>query len=272
MHRTHWLLALLAAYSVSIELANAQPPQRVQHTAQPCSEVPVTDTPMPIDLRTALQLANSANPVVAAARERVREAYFAYRQTQSAFLPDLTGGPQYNRHDGEIQNALGNVFPTHKWNFFIGGGAALQWDTPNLLFAPLIARRLQNAEASRAQAISNRVQLNVVMAYLDLLHVYGQLAVNADTLARAQEMLRAAKEAKLAEKGTTGADLSRANSEIALREQERIVVNGQAAAASAHLARLLLLEPTVDLVPADLAVLPIVLVSSEEHLNDLDER
>jgi outer membrane protein TolC len=184
-------------------------------------------------------------------------------------LPDVMAGPQYNRHDGEIQNSTGLVFATNKWNFFIGGGAALQWDTPNLLFGPLIARRLQSAQAAAAQATSNRVQLDVVMAYLDLLHVYGQLAVNADTLARAGEMLRTADAAAKANAGKTQADLTRAETEIALRTAERIDLTGQAAVASARLARLLLLDPTVDLVPADCAVLPIVLVSPEQPLSDL---
>jgi outer membrane protein TolC len=224
---------------------------------------------MPIDLPTALQIADASNPVIALARERVREAYFQYREAQAGFLPNLTMGPQYNRHDGEIQNSTGLVFATNKWNFFIGGGAALEWDTPNLLFAPLIARRARDAQAAAAQAISNQVQLEAALAYLDLLHVYGQLAVNADTLSRAEEMLNAAQTAEEAQKSKSAADLPRAQSEVSLRQQERIDLTGQTAVASARLARILLLEPSVDLEPADHAVLPIVLVPQDQSLPQL---
>jgi outer membrane protein TolC len=128
---------------------------------------------------------------------------------------------------------------------------------------------VQNAQAAAAQAVTNRVQLDVVMAYLDLLHVHGQLAINADTLAHATEILRAAEAAAEGKIGQTKADLPRARSEIALRQQERADLIGQAAMASGRLARLLLLDPTVDLVPADVAVLPVVLVSLDQRLGDL---
>jgi outer membrane protein TolC len=224
---------------------------------------------MPIDLPTALQMAASSNPTITLARERVREAYFVLRESQAAFLPNLRGGPQYNRHDGIIQNSQGRVFDTNKWNFFIGGGAALEWDTPNLLFAPLIARRLSDAQAAAAQAVNDDIQLDVVSAYLDLLRVFAQLAINADTLSRAEEMLRNAEQADKAGLGKTPADATRARSEVALRRAERIDLRGQAGVASARLAQLLLLDPTVDLEPADHAVLPIVLIPLDVPLKEL---
>jgi outer membrane protein TolC len=226
--------------------------------------------PMPIDLPTALQLADSSNPVIAVARERVREAFYAYQEARASFLPNLTAGPQYNRHDGEIQNSTGVVFSTNKWNLFIGGGAALHWDTPNLLFTPLIARQVRDAQAAQAAATRNRVELAVVNAYLDLLLVYGELAVNADTISRAAETQHAAEAAlrnNLSKNG--GADLSRASSELALRQQERIDLTGQAAIASARLARLLLLDPGTDLVPANQDILPVLVVDPAQPLGDL---
>ncbi len=253
-------------------LLDAQPPA-------PMPSAPSAATPallvcagdqgaMPIDLPTALQMVNASNPTIALARERVREAYWRIREAQFAFLPNVYGGPQYNRHDGLIQNSTGFVFPTNKWNFFIGGGAALEWDTPNLLFGPLIARRLADAQAAAAQAVTDNVQLDAALAYLDLLRVYGQLAINADTLSRAQEMLRYAEAAEKAGLGKPS-DTPRARSEVALRRAERIDLQGQAAVASARLAQLLLLDPTVDLQPADHAVLPILLVPLDVPLPEL---
>src|SRR5437667_9530682 len=72
---------------------------------------------LPIDLPTALRLADSSNPTISFARERVREAYAHLREADVLWLPNLQTGPSYVRHDGIVQNATGLVFPTSKWNF-----------------------------------------------------------------------------------------------------------------------------------------------------------
>jgi outer membrane protein TolC len=225
--------------------------------------------PMPVDLLTALRLANTANPTIALARERVAEAYGRLREAELAWIPDLRGGPAYLRHDGRIQNSLGLVFPTSKQNLFLGGGAVVSWDTTNVYFGPLIARRLVQAQAAASRGVTDNVQLDVALAYLDLLQIHGQLAINADTTARADEMLHDAEAADRAGLSKTPADINRARTEIELRREERIDLTGQAAVVSARLARLLLLEPTVDLRPADPTVLPITLVPPELALEQM---
>src|SRR5262249_46541260 len=106
---------------------------------------------LPIDLPTALRLADANNPTVALARERINEAYAFLRQAQVLFLPNLQTGPAYVRHDGLLQNSSGLVFPVSKWNFFEGGGAVLSVETSEALFAPLVARRLVEAQTASAQ-------------------------------------------------------------------------------------------------------------------------
>jgi hypothetical protein len=97
---------------------------------------------LPIDLPTALQLANGNNPSILLARLRVDEAYARVRQAQVAWLPNLDAVPSYYRHDGEIQNAAGLVFGTSKSNVAVVGGPVFDVDTSVGLFAPLIARQL----------------------------------------------------------------------------------------------------------------------------------
>lgn len=228
------------------------------------------DTPaLPIDLPTALSLANASNPTIALARERVQEAYARLRQADVLWLPNLETGPAYQRHDGRIQNSHGDVFTTSKSNFFIGGGAAMRFETADALFAPLIARRLVQAESAASQAVTDDVQLNVALTYLDLLRVYGALAINADILARAEHILRQAAAADKGGVSRTPADVTRARTEVSLRRQERIDLEGQAAVVSARLAQLLLLQPSTDLRPADSTVVPISLVAGETPLDSL---
>jgi outer membrane protein TolC len=270
-------LSLGVGVSVCLRAADNAPPSPdnvgeikdgVRASPPPCPSGNGLPAPLPIDLPTALQLSNASNPTVALARERVREAYYRIREAQAAFLPNVYAGPQYNRHDGIIQNSIGNVFTTDKWNFFVGGTMALEWDTPNLLFGPLIARQLADAAAAAARSVDYNIQLQVAYAYLDLLSVYAQLAINADTLSRAEEMLDRAEQGDRAGLAKPP-DVSRARSEVALRREERIVLTGQVAVVSARLTQLLVMDPTLDLQPADHVVLPIVLVPPDLPLPEL---
>jgi outer membrane protein TolC len=176
------------------------------------------------------------------------------------WLPNLTSGVTYQRHDGQIQDTPGNIFTTSRQSLFAGGGAVARVETADALFLPLIARRLTAAEAAAARATLVNVQLDVASTYLDLLSVTAARAINADTLARAEEMLRLAEAADATGVNKTPADVPRARTEVGLRRQEAIDLQGRQAVVSARLAQLLLLDPTVDLVPADPAVVPVTLV------------
>ncbi len=259
--RRAWPSALAAATilsSLACTARGADPTINAQAPAAACPDRPV----LPIDLLTALRLVNDNNPTVAVARARLREAYARVEQADVLWLPTLQTGPTYLRHDGQIQNARGDVFTTSKSSIFIGGGAAMRFELADALFAPLIANRLSEAEAARTRAVVHNTQLEAAEAYLDLLRAYGALAINADTLARASEMMRRAEAASKAGLSKTTADLPRARTEVQLRLQERIRFRGDVTVASARLVRLLLLQPCVILEPADCVILPVTLVDA----------
>ena len=129
---------------------------------------------MPIDLPYALRLVNAANPTIALAQERVREANAVLKQAQVMWLPNIwMGGNPYAptvlstfyHHDGFIQNANGLVFYTDKNSFFVGSGVGMVLPFADAVFAPKIARAGREAAAARAQAVRNDVQLDVALAY-----------------------------------------------------------------------------------------------------------
>lgn len=226
-------------------------------------------TPMPIDLVTALRLVNASNPMVAAAQARYREALARVDQAQVLLLPDLSFGASYYRHDGQTQNQRGEVFTVSRSNLFLGAGPQLRVELSNALFAPLVARQLSQAEAARVQAISNDIQLDVALTYLELVQAHALMAINRDILAKSEQILKSAEGGAETGLSKTAADVNRAATEVNLRRQEGIVLKARVAAVSARLARLLLLEPTVDLYPADSVVAPVTLVSSKWSLEDL---
>jgi outer membrane protein TolC len=142
-------------------------------------------------------------------------------------------------------------------------------DLADALYLPLVARQLVRASTSRSQSVTNATQLAVALTYLDLLELHGLLAVNADTLTKAEQVLRAAEAGARAGVNKTGADVNRASTEVELRRQEAIVLRGRAGAAAARLTQLLQLDPAVELVPFETAIVPIVLVPAELTMRDL---
>jgi outer membrane protein TolC len=224
---------------------------------------------LPINLPTTLRLVDASNPTIALARERINEAYANLRQAQVLLLPSLQTGPAYIRHDGLLQNSTGLIINTSKWNFFEGGGATLFVETSDAVFAPRIARRLLDAQSAGAQGVANSIQLDAASRYLDLLGAYGALAINAETLANVEQAVGMADQAVKAELGKTPADANRLRTEQALRRQERFDLEGKAAAASAKLAQVLLVDATADLQPTDAAIVPITLLSADTSLDEL---
>ena len=81
-----------------------------------------------------------------------------------------------------------------------------------------------------------------------------------EALGHADEMLKNAEAAAAAGLGKTSADINRARTEVAIRRPELLNTQARNAAASACLARLLRLKPTIDLIPADATVVPLTLV------------
>ncbi len=224
---------------------------------------------LPIDLPTALRVAVGANPTVALAQLRVQEAYAHLTQTQLLWLPNLQAGGTYLRHDGEIQNSMGVVFSTNKSAVLASGGAVVDYKTSDVLFLPIIARRLAQAQAAASQSVNHDIQLDVAVAYFDLLQAYAQLAINAELLARDRLVLTQTEAAEKAQLAKTGGDINRALAELQLRIQERIGFAGQVRVASSRLARLLLLKPTVGLLPTDAAVVPLTLIAEDTGLDNL---
>jgi len=145
----------------------------------------------------------------------------------------------------------------------------MRFDAADALFLPLVNRHLTEAEAARSLAVTQNKQRDASLAYFDLLQFHGAIAVNADTLGRAEQMLNRALAADKIGLSKNKSDVNRAETEVNLRKQEAIVLRGRAAAASARLVGLLLLDPTVELVPADITVLPLTLLPPSYSLDSL---
>src|SRR5262249_37727046 len=155
--------------------------------------------------------------------------------------------PMYYHHDGNIQNARGAVFETTKNNLFVPGGASVDFELADAIFRPHEMKWLTEAEAARSRGVTNEVQLRVALTDLDLVRAYAVVAVYIDALEKAREMLRVARAASDAGVSRTGADISRAETEVRLLEDERIRALRQAGVIAARLAQLLFIDPAANL-------------------------
>jgi outer membrane protein TolC len=185
------------------------------------------------------------------------------------WLPNLTTGLAYNRFDGQTQNQAGNVFGVSRSNLFANGGVGLSLDVSDAIYRPLIEQRLRNAEQLRHQAAGLTAEFEAVSAYLDLVQIYGQLAINSETTLQAESMLASAKYAQAAKLDRSAGDVNRAQAEVIVRRIERLELEGKVGIASARLGKLLLLPPQVRLVPADVAAVPLTLIDPATGLDDL---
>src|SRR5690349_20071250 len=83
---------------------------------------------LPIDLSTALRLANAQNHDVQIAREKLKEAKANHASAVSQFFPWIAPGISYRRHDNLIQAVDGQLINVHKQSWAPGVTLAAQVD------------------------------------------------------------------------------------------------------------------------------------------------
>jgi outer membrane protein TolC len=269
------ILATLPAPGQESARPRPYSPAATRQAAPPADPAPDPTPPAgrrasyPIDLPTALRLVDGNNPTVGVARARVREAVAQLDRARLNWIPTLSFGPTFFYHQGIDQNRRGDTFIVSRGNYTLGAGPTLRVDVSDALYLPLVARQGVRAAGAQARATAYTVQLEVALAYLDLVELHGLITINADILARTEQILRAAEVGARAGRNKTAADVNRAAAELNLRREEGLALRGRAAAAAARLTRLLALDPAVELTPYEVAVVPLILVPAELTLEQL---
>jgi outer membrane protein TolC len=265
--------------SAQVEESDPVPPRELD--LKPPEELLAADAARPITLLAVLEAVDRENPNVNLARMRVEEAYAQWDRADALWLPSLRAGLNYNKHEGRIQDVLGNNVETSRGAFYSGLGAnAVGAGSPavpgvyanfhlsDAVFQPRIASEVTAAREANAEAVTNDYLLQAAQAYLELLRATQELAI-----AREIRELAARLEGVTESYAKTGqglaADHDRAATELALRTND--VVRGEEAVqvASARLAQLLSLDPTMPLAPQEPAVVPLELMPGDEAVQGL---
>ena len=235
----------------------------------------------PIDMTTALRLADERNLDVAIYLERVAETAAQLRQARTLAVPTLRLGASYSHHDGPLQETSGQVIDVEHVSQFRGfgtgaggvdaSGIALDIDIADAIFKRLVAEQNQAAAVATSDINRHRVLLDVATSYLELLSARTELAVASESVRRANELARVTRDFADAGEGLV-ADAEMAAVQPLLWERKRLVATERFEAANANLARLLHLDLDVRLEPLEPSIPVIEIYSADDDLSVLIEQ
>jgi outer membrane protein TolC len=267
------LLALLLAAGLCAQQPAQQTAQQQQPPPHPVlPAAPGTEPEQaayPINLATALRLANARPIDVALAAQRVLAAQAQLERAHTLWLPTIYLGGDYARHDGNIQDVTGNVFTTSKSSLLGGAGPSMVFAMTDAIYAPLAARQVVKSREADKQAAINDTVLAVAEAYATVQQSRGELAGVLDTQRRTDELVRRVQ--GLAEGLVPVVEVDRARTESARRRLGVQTAIERWEVASADLARLLRLPPASVFVPFEVPHLRTHLVDLAIPIDDLIE-
>jgi outer membrane protein TolC len=257
-----------ASYAPPIGARRPKPeaPERLPQGLPP-SQAAVPQT-LPIDLPTALRLADAQNPQIQFARERILAAEADLERTSVLLLPNLLAGGEWTRHDGQIQEVRGNVIPVNKSAVLAAGGFRTNVSLADAYFEPLAARQVVANRVANARTTANDTLRDVALQYYETVRAKANSAIAQETVGNAEKLNNLAqsyfRNQKLKE-----ADAKRAEAEYRTRLQEAEAIREAAAIASIRLAQQLRLDPFVMLDPAEAQAAPITVVDPDAAANEL---
>lgn len=222
----------------------------------------------PIDLATTLRLGGVRPFVVEAARERVRQSQARLHQDKMAAWPWLAPGISYRRHDGYLQDIVGDVFDVSKQQGNVALGLQAQVDPGDAWYRILASRRALQATEADAEAQGRQSLLAAAHGYIELCRSAAMSLAAEDSLRVASETLRRIEDAVAA--GTASeADAQGVRLQHGRARSARLKAAAEHRVASARLSELLRLPPSVVLEPDLREFVPTSLVPDDRSLDAL---
>jgi outer membrane protein TolC len=222
-------------------------------------------------LATALQLGNVRPVDVAAAAQRIQAAAAALEQARVLWLPSVTIGADYYRHDGPIQDVSNATFNDSHSSVMLGAGSgigpAAVLDPGQAIFAPLYARQQVRARQADMQAAFNDALVAVSEAYFNVQQARGELAGAMDAAHFTEDLLGRTR--KLAPQVVPELELFRAETEMATRQQAELQARERWKVASAELLRVLRLDPAAQVEPVEPPQLRVELIDLKKPVDEL---
>ena len=187
------------------------------------------------------------------------------------WLPSITLGADYYRHDGAIQDVSNTMFNNSHSGLQLGAGSgigpAAVLAVDDAIFAPLVAKQqIRSREADR-QTSANDTLVAVTDAYFTVQQARGELAGATDATRRIEELV--ARTRKLAPGIVPDLELYRAETELAHRQQAELSAVEHWKVASGELMRVLRLDPGAQIEPLEPPQLRIELIDLHKSVGEL---
>jgi outer membrane protein TolC len=254
-HRPH---AMLGGPVVT---ASDQAPQLAPGQPEP------SDKPMPINLATALRLADARPLVIAAAQAAVQAEAARLQEAQVLWLPTVYVGSAYSRFDGAIQGSSGAFFINTREEFMAGAGATMVFAATDAIFLPLAQRQVVRASEFDVQRARNDALADVAQYYFDVQQARGRVAGARESLDKGVELQK--KVVGLAKGYVAPVEVDRVRATLADLQQALALDHEDWRKSSADLTRSLRLDPTALVTPLEPPYLEITLVAPDQSVDDL---
>jgi outer membrane protein TolC len=243
--------------------------------------IPPASGESPVDLQIALSIASGNNPTIELGEEAVRAALAERMAARALLLPTLNAGLNFRVHSGSLLSSSGIVRYDDISSLYAGLGAgAVGTGTATIpgvhvfaqlgdaIFEPRTATFRLQARRYDSAAVRNRVLLEVVQRYFELLGAEARLGALRQSETELAEILRLTANFAKAGQGREG-DAQRALAEAELTRSDMQFVEEEAAVAAAQLAALLSMDPSVRLHSDPATLAPIVLVDEHAGMSEL---
>jgi outer membrane protein TolC len=274
-------------------LGNVVPPLRLQTTAMDdlaaVGQLIPDQQIHPIDLAAALRLAGANDLDIAIAKARVAAAAADVRHARALLLPSMFIGPNWIRHDGQVQVVEGPVRTVSKSSLFLGAtaaaGSSVSGPVPaggpaqvtglttvlrfsDAYFLPRAAEQVVDARRAGIRTATNDALLGVAESYMDLQRAAGALAIAREAAAHAERLAAVTGSFAKAGSGLEG-DHQRSLAERDRRLADVEAALGELEMASADIVRRTRLAPSLLVAPVEPAELVLEIVHEELPIDTL---
>jgi outer membrane protein TolC len=239
-----------------------------------------TDSPFPINLSTALRLADARPLIVAAAQASSWVAEAQLQRAQLLWVPQFDLGALYYHHDGfgpdfnfGINNpAYGVPTPGGPLNqnihyFYAYGSFFNIVNVTDAIFQPLAARQALDAQRMDIQTAKNDALLATANAYFEVHENRGQYAAARQVVDRAEKLVDRLDQ--LSRDLIPDVEVHRARRMLATVQQRAVTARELWRVASANLTQTLRLDPSAVIVPLEPDHLQITLIDPARPLDEL---
>jgi outer membrane protein TolC len=226
---------------------------------------------VPVSLDTVLHLAQESNGQIAIAREKLHQSEMESAAAQHAWMPNVTAGIGYYRHEGGIQNEDGTVTTSSFGALFPGVELCGEIDLQEATYRRVNAERNLWQQKGELSRVTSEKLVEAAGSYLDLLSAQRAEAISLELEKLQQEVLvKAENVAKTDKPAEIVVESTRA--EVDSRRHMLAQLRQKAAGASAQLAYLLGVDPHAELVPLDKTLTAVELVDASPPTEALVEQ